>query len=481
MFKDDDIEELKGRKICFNCVGEDFLKSQISNPKRYGICFYCNEETKHITIEELSELIETAFDQHYCRTLDHPTSLQHTMLTDKESDYEWERDGEEVVYAIMNAADIPEEAASDIQTILEAKFYDFESAKMGEETEFSSGTYYEESGTNDERWQDEWRGFEHLLRTEARFFSRSASCLLTSVFKGIDTMRTRDGRPLIVDAGPGTEFSSVFRARCFQLDEKLKNALAIPDKHLGSPPSADAYAGRMNAHGISVFYGANNPQVALAEVRPPVGSQVAVARFDIIRPIRLLDLTALSEVSMSGSIFDPTFIDLLEQTMFLRNLSHRITIPVMPDHETFEYLTTQAIADFLATENEPSLDGVIYPSVQAVDVALNFVLFHQAARVGEIELPKRTEISVALGQMYEEGWEREYTVIEEVPPQEEEPKNSVLSVFEAEWPTPGLDARLSTLKIDLNSVRVHTVDSVKFSTSEYPVLRHRWEKVDPEF
>lgn len=39
----------------------------------------------------------------------------------------------------------------------------------------------------------------------------------------------------------------------------------------------------MNARGVSVFYGANDPTAAIAEVRPPVGSQVAVAQFEIIR------------------------------------------------------------------------------------------------------------------------------------------------------------------------------------------------------
>jgi RES domain len=63
----------------------------------------------------------------------------------------------------------------------------------------------------------------------------------------------------------------------------------------------------MNAGGIAVFYGANEPNVAIAEVRPPVGSKVAVARFEIIRPLRLLDLTALAAVSERGSVFDPEF------------------------------------------------------------------------------------------------------------------------------------------------------------------------------
>jgi len=104
----------------------------------------------------------------------------------------------------------------------------------------------------------------------------------------------------------------------------------------------------------------------------------------------------------------------LEQTMFLRNLSHRITIPVMPDDESLEYLATQAIADFLASENSPPLDGILFPSVQTAGAALNVVLFHKASRVEEIELPKGTEITSNIGYMTEDGWEDDFTVYEEI-------------------------------------------------------------------
>jgi hypothetical protein len=206
-----------------------------------------------------------------------------------------------------------------------------------------------------------------------------------------------------MNAGPATALSSIYRARVFQSDEKLEEALCWPDSQLGSPPSRLAEAGRMNANGISVFYGANEPRVAIAEVRPPVGSQVAVARFDIIRPLRLLDLTALSAVSEGGSIFDPALAGRLERAMFLRSLSQRMTQPVMPDDEAFDYLPTQVIADFLATENEPAIDGIVFPSVQAAGNALNISLFHKAARVEELTIPAGTEIQASTGHMGEDA------------------------------------------------------------------------------
>ena len=285
---------------------------------------------------------------------------------------------------------------------------------MGEETEFADESYYEEIQVSDGAWQEEWRSFESALKTEARFFSRSAASHLASVFDRIDDLCTHDGRPLVVDAGPGTDFHTLFRARVFQSDDKLEVALGRPDQHLGPPPAFLATAGRMNARGISVFYGADDPTAAIAEVRPPVGSQVAVAQFQIIRKLRLLDLTALQDVRVSGSIFDLGFAARLERAQFLRSLSKRITQPVMPDDEPFEYLATQAIADFLATESSSPIDGILFPSVQVKRNVLNIVLFHKSARVEAMDIPKGAEITARTGQFGEDGWEHDYSVIEEV-------------------------------------------------------------------
>ena len=54
----------------------------------------------------------------------------------------------------------------------------------------------------------------------------------------------------------------------------------------------------MNAQGIAVFYGAGDVETALAEVRPPVGSRVVTAEFEIIRANqapRYFDATGCSD------------------------------------------------------------------------------------------------------------------------------------------------------------------------------------------
>jgi len=416
MIDDTELAGIKAKKICYRCIGEPYLKDEIRRDGKPGTCSYCGRNAAAYWVADMAERIDAVFEEHFVRTSDHPTSWQYTLLSDKESNYEWERDGEPVVYAIMNAADMPEQAAKDIQQILEDRYFDLDAAKVGEEAAYASDSHYEEKGTHNHKWQDEWHAFEQALRTEARFFSRSAEKLLASVFEGIDNERSPDGRPCVVAVGPGAALSSLFRARVFQSNEKLERALTQLDHQLGPPPASDALAGRMNARGISVFYGANDPVVALAEIRPPVGSQVVVGHFEIIRPLRLLDLTALGTVRTKGSIFDPTFAGRLERAMFLRKLSQRITRPVMPDDEVVDYLSTQAVADFLASNFVTPLDGIIYPSAQAAGDALNIVLFHKAARVQAINLPRGTEVSASLGHMEEDGWETEYQIIEETPP-----------------------------------------------------------------
>ncbi|MCB1984061.1 MAG: RES family NAD+ phosphorylase [Burkholderiales bacterium] len=478
----DDINKLSAKKICHHCIGEGYLSTEIKKEGKQRKCSYCGKTAKSYLVGDMADRIDSVFEEHYIRTPDEPSAWQHSLMSDKEIDYDWDRDGEPVQCAIMDSANMPEEAAIDIQIILEDRYGDFDAWAMGEETPFSSESHYEEKGVSDATWQEEWREFERSIKTEARFFSNAALKYLESVFENIREMDTKDGRSLIVNAGPDTDMSALFRARVFQSNDKLKTALMRPDIHLGSPPFSFAKAGRMNAHGISVFYGANDPDVALAEVRPPVGSQVAVARFEIIRSLNLLDLTALDFVTVKGSIFDPDFIHRLERAAFLNKLCEKITRPVMPDDEAFEYLATQAIADFLSTESDPQIDGIIFPSAQVAVTSLNVVLFHKASKVEKLNLPEGTELHAELWQMYEDGPEPEYSVTEEVAPKEENIKEENEELpLDLEWALSDSEFSEPTLKIDTDNIWVHIINSVKFSSSDFQVKRYRWEKKDPPF
>jgi hypothetical protein len=147
----------------------------------------------------------------------------------------------------------------------------------------------------------------------------------------------------------------------------------------------------------------------------------------------------------------------------------------MPNEEAFEYLATQAVADYLATEVK--LDGIIFPSVQVGHVSPNVVLFHHSSRVKEVEVPKGTTFYVRLEQQDSDGISPDYSVWEQVPnsPQPtESTEQSPLTLSTIPMLEELVDDRPFSLEIDLGSVAIHHIKAVSFEAKSYPVIRDRW-------
>lgn len=463
------------RLICAACIRERYLSNRIQTEGGSAFCSYCDNEAPTFSVEEVANLIEIAFENHYEITPTEPDGLEDSMHRDPESNYEWERRGEPAIWAIARAAKVDEKVATDIQLVLEDRHFDHEAAKMGEESPFASESHHAEKDAGHGDFLNEWNKFVHGLKTEKRFFSSSAKSTLDQIFSGVSEFQSIIGGPVVMTIGPETNISTLYRARVFAgQEEVLKEALKDPARHLGTPPANAAGSGRMNAQGIAVFYGARDTKTALAETRPPVGSKVAIASFHILRPLRLLNLPALRYVATPGSIFDPATIARTQRGNFLEVLSQQMSRPVMPHEEVFEYLPTQAVADYLA--NELRLDGIIFSSIQTGEASSNVVLFHHAARVKEVELPKGTEVEVYLETGDSEG-SPDYTVWEKTPapspsidhlPRTHQGNGVLVRRFNEK-----LDVRLPALGIDCQSIIIHHVGAVRFSTEQYAVARHK--------
>lgn len=465
-------DEVGSRRICIHCVGELYLMTEMIQSGSEADCHYCGKRDKTWPVAELADRVEKAFEQHFERTSENPTAFESMLQNDPDSTYNWHREGEETVYAIAEAARVDENIAEDVQGILADRHFDFEDAKMGVESEFAKDAQYAEKATDDAELQSEWHHFEREVRMEARFFSTSAQAILGRIFGGLNTHRTRKGRPVIVRAGPGRSLTSFFRARVFQSQSKLETALLRPDLEIGPPRDWQARPGRMNAAGISVFYGARKRLTALSEVRPPVGSGVVIARFDLLREVRLLDVGALQDVFVEGSFFDPEYLQRLEHAKFLGTLSGRIARVVMPDDEASGYLVTQLIADYLA--NVVKLDGLLYQSVQQGAAAGNVVLFRHASRVEPLDLPPGTKLQASLYHSTEDGDEPDYTVYEEVP---DTPAGNEQEVNPMPDPFAPLDftadIRPVTLKLVPGTVEVCSVQAATYKSQVHKVRRHR--------
>lgn len=446
--------------ICSSCIGEPYLSDLIGRSGELHLCHYCDETRASFSLEAIADLTETAIGQHYVRTADTPSDMEYAWI--KHSDGEWERKGDEITDVIENLLITLFEVAHDVQVLLEDRCSDFNSQVIGEECEFESGSHYIERRDDDTSDLDQmWAQFVNSLKTESRYINSRVIATLDGIFKGIADMQAPDAPPLILPVGPDTSVTSLYRARYSSGHKNLEKILVHPDRELGPPPHRLSGTNRMSARGISVFYGASSPDTAISEIRPPVGCDVVSARFNIIRPLRLLNLPALEHLKPRGSMFDPAFIEKCQQIAFLRTLTDRIAVPVMPGDEDFDYLPTQVVAEYLADPTHLGLDGMLYPSVQQSGKFssdnYNVVLFHKASRVNYLTLPEAENCRVSYGYFTDEGWEMDISVTQFA---ESSPHSVSSSASEAG--TRSEDSRVPALEIDMHSVTVHDIRRVCF-------------------
>jgi len=119
------------------------------------------------------------------------------------------------------------------------------------------------------------------------------------------------------------------------------------------------------------------------------------------------------------------------------------------------------------------------------------VLFHHAARVEVLNLPRGTEIDVNTGYETEDGWEPGYSVSETVPEEATAPPlrpvypdDGIASFLLSDFPDPPErhgDFRKPVLEVDTGSVSVHTVNAVEVKTVAFTVDRHRHVSRSPKY
>ncbi len=450
------------RRLCSACVLEPHLHETILRDGLYESCFYCGEESNTFSINQIADLINDILNTLY-DPLEMPNEEPEAVS------------GQPIAQVIGDLLVAEFAIAEDIRQVLaDRRAIEYKEEALEDSLFHPARPYKGKRSVNSFEFDWDWSRFEAALKTEARYFNVAAQEILTSIFEGIHERKATNGRAVVIEAGPGTDFETLYRARVFQKEEEFREALKQPDVKLGPPPHSLAIAGRMNAAGISVFYGATQAAVAYSEVRPPAGGRVIVGCFEVTEPLKLLDLVALVNLAdETGSPFDAAHLQGLKRAQFLRGLTLRLSRPVMPTDEPLDYLPTQAVADFLAMEGGHALDGIIYPSVQAGGFErlrkprypifgrpsmydCNVVLFHKVARVQPLE--KGAEIFVPSdfpylgGGLLEGGPDAEYTVW--VPPPE---------VSETQFD----DAPLKFKSLEAYYIRSVRIDAEAMKTSRY--------------
>ncbi|MGA3049329.1 MAG: HEPN-associated N-terminal domain-containing protein [Terracidiphilus sp.] len=150
-------------------------------------------------------------------------------------------------------------------------------------------------------------------------------------------------------------------------------------EQLGPPPRRDAVsAGRMNAPGIVVMYGALDEDTAFTEATGEFRFY-SVAEFELLEDILVVDLSRIPQVP---SIFEDKP---RESIIFLRDFKGDVSRPIRPDQKIHvEYTPTQVVSEFLRhrfrTSSGKSVSGVFYESSK-VKHGTNAALFFESEQV----------------------------------------------------------------------------------------------------
>jgi len=244
--------------------------------------------------------------------------------------------------------------------------------------------------TEDQALAYGWSHFREVVLTERRFWFHLAARdrhepsaippgeLLPSI--GIAIEHARLTRPLL----PG---SRLFRAQTHHPDEHLEGA-----ERLGSPPADNAASNRMSAAGISIFYGAQDPDTTIAEVRnaetDPQRSAITIGVFEVLKGLRIVDLSAIPE---PPGLFHPDAYA-RPALRFLRDFAEDLSRGVSRDRlEHVDYVPTQVVAEWLRYEFAPDgrpIDGIAYRSAQTPGTCVAvFAGYGSAAERGAMPRP----------------------------------------------------------------------------------------------
>ncbi|EBQ1470856.1 RES domain-containing protein, partial [Salmonella enterica] len=428
------------KRVCSHCLRNDPVLIRIiaNDQNSTKQCDYCSNKDQTMSMSALGNTVDWLIEQYY-------------SLGEVDDEY-GDPEGSPLLDILEKEVSSNIGVIEDLSKILADCWYEWgtQEHKYGEDPHFISAI------TIPHKLSNKWALMEKKLRESNRFFNHDALETFDEVFGYLF-----DNHPsAFIDFTPNTP---IYRGRIFKSEDDIEFALQMPESRLGPPPSDLAPYGRMNAKGISVFYGATSKTNAVSEVRPPVGSFVVVSEFRVLRPVRLLDLTVLGRVTVNGvSRFDPEYLVRYERSRFIATLSRKLVMPVVPELAESNYLLTQAIADYLSITEKYSLDGIKFssaqmPSGQGEENACNVILFHKSSVVKNAKL-RRLEVQVS---MYREDddyaefdpqmittnrdFRRQFTVLSRNKPQQD------------------------VLELKLGSIEIHEIRGVKYTSLVTPV------------
>jgi len=209
---------------------------------------------------------------------------------------------------------------------------------------------------------NDWQRFVQYLRHTNRF-------ALTYHWQNFLNVLIETAKKRVTTIARGSEF---FRARkgITWMEEEFGGERPAPYSKLemGPPPAHQAKEGRLNPPGIPYLYLASDIETTIAEVRPWIGLELSVARFETTRDLRAVDTMrdeppGIELVPGEEELYmerDPKTYSAEEKEQHIwGDINSAFSEPTSPQDSLLSYLPTQYLAEVLKMNG---YDGVIYKS-----------------------------------------------------------------------------------------------------------------------
>ena len=206
--------------VCCACVGEEYLKKVISDVGTDNTCSYCDDLNSCIPLYEVADLVHIGIQQHFIVTSTEPSGYEYALSRDKEMNYEWEREGQEVNYLIQDIVKVNEGIANDMQAYLSEYHDSYEDIMCGS-TELYGDSNYEEGAADTQYAEQLWEVLCDELKHRARFFSPVVKNTLDELFSNIHEFRTLDKSPIVQTLFPNNEKDFIYRVRTVHSEKEF--------------------------------------------------------------------------------------------------------------------------------------------------------------------------------------------------------------------------------------------------------------------
>lgn len=350
------------KHVCPNCVEDEFLKDLIRNNGSTMKCDYCGKRTRKPSaapVESIMPAIASALGYFYAE----PTSAGVPY------DGGWVFEPTDTIDALMN---VPFECHDDLLDDVANSF--------SNTAWVAAADGHWASSHRNEEWSREWQTFSENVKHRSRHFFMSSTKESESPFQAsplqvLELVGNMAARLGLLTSLP--EMTKLYRVR-----ERVGGATwTICAAELGAPPSQRANAGRMNPAGISYLYMSMTQGGAFAEVLRGPPCSAAIATFEVVEALAVLDLTRLPPLS---SVFDEANHQIREVVLFLDDFVTDICQPVQKDgREHINYVPSQVVSEYFAqvfkTSSGKMLDGIVYPSAVSPG-NMNLALFPRSGR-----------------------------------------------------------------------------------------------------